>query len=392
MLDDYPAQIKAAYDKMYKEGPISPYLKKSTPSNLRKHSLNLYRTKNTLRDKGIICDFLEINLRVDDLESIIRDAPLKKFKTVQNFFKSKTEDPRDYTIEFIAWLIDFEQHKAKPEIDLEILDDQTPPVGPSTIIMPIPFESKAQTDERGNELSELERRKEDKKGEEVLNEQSSEETPKSENTIIDKGQGGISTGHGGIAVVPETTTPIIVDPSIPSFTAKIVLAIILIAESLIAYFGFYYDKPIVQAPSEGKKCMYWTGSYYEASVCNLPINPSQKLIPFNLTEWQNLRKITRRDTLTEKDIGKVFYFKENNDLEMFTSKGRYPLDTSRVLKPLTEYMYNAHFGRIKELASLKQQVTAGGIGSVMVASIGLWWLSVVQVRRRKRKRRTLSAG
>lgn len=389
MLDDYPVQIKAAYDKMSKDGPISPYLKKPTPSNLRKHALNLYRKKHALRDKGIICDFLEINLDEDNLEPIIRDAPLKKFKTIQNFFKSKTEDPRDYTIEFIAWLIDFKQQEAKTEINIEVLDDQTSPVGPGTIIIPIPFESKAQTVERGNELSEPEQRKEDKNVEEAPNEQSSENPPKSETTIIDKGHGGAEMANGGIVINPEIKT-IIVDPPRWSFMALIVLVFMLVAEGTIAYFGFYYNKSIVQTQSEGKKCMYWTGTYYEASACNLPIKSTQEIIPINLFEWQNLKKITQRDTITEKDIGRVFYYKVKNDLEIFTAKGRYPLDTNRVLKPLTKYMYDMYFPKIKKIASLEQGLVAGGIGSVMISSVGLWWLTVVQIRSKKKKKQAVA--
>lgn len=360
MPEDYTAQIKAAYDKMCEQGSISPYLKKPTPSNLRRHSLNLYRTKNTLRDKGIICDFLEINLKSDDLEPIIRDAPLKKFKAVQYFFKSKTEEPRDYTIEFIAWLIDF-------ELDLNGQDHLST--------------NKENTfqEEKPIEQAKLEKDAND----ELQNDESAQEYP-AENKINEE----VGEGQDKKEIEKEESLELTTKKEVEHGKGKrkriYAIAALLALFGSGAYFAFNYipDTNNTIQPFVTTDCMYWTGDHYELVACNSAAGQVQHQIPFDAFEWKYLKKINCPDTLTDNDIGKVWYMKVQNDIELYTAKGRYPLDTNRVLRPLSKYMLDQYIPRKKKVAFLEWALKGISVVAI-VAFLGLVWALWARARAKK---------
>lgn len=367
MPDDYSVQVKAAYDKICKDGSVSPYLKNPTPKNLRKECLAVYRKKNAIGDRDIVCTFLEINPEENVLEPLIKDARLDKFKTVQYFFKAKTEEPRDYTIEFIAWLIDFKL-EANDKIQLAIENKEE-------LSSTIPDTAQA-----SEEYVESEAIKENENLEEATNDQA----PKGE-TIIGEGSGNTDMQNGGVTIDDEGGKP----PKQP-IIIYVILAIILITEGIIAYFAFYHNNTLSRILPAKKECMYWTGDHYEAVSCDSVVVGQQNSIPFHLDEWKYLRKITRPDTLTENDIGKVWYIKIKNDPEIFTFNGRYPLDTNRVLKPLSQHIYETYIPKKKEVALLKNRLIAGGIAFVVTLSVGIWWLVAALIGRKKKAKKALN--
>ena len=102
-------------------------------------------------------------------------------------------------------------------------------------------------------------------------------------------------------------------------------------------------KPIqIREPRPNEKCMYWNGSYYEPISCNDTISSSKKIIPLKLKELVNLKRNNNPDTLTISDLNKNWYRKLDNKIYLFTSAGRFPLDTSKTLRPLTERIFNQH--------------------------------------------------
>lgn len=116
----------------------------------------------------------------------------------------------------------------------------------------------------------------------------------------------------------------------------------------LIFIGAYFFRElnpkeiIIRMPKSNEKCMYWANDHYEPIACEDTLNNSRKLIDLNLQELVNLRKINRPDTLTVDHLGTIWYRKINNKLHLFTSSGRLPSDTNKVLLPLTEHMFSEH--------------------------------------------------
>ncbi|HEX7754072.1 MAG TPA: hypothetical protein VF421_01905 [Niabella sp.] len=117
--------------------------------------------------------------------------------------------------------------------------------------------------------------------------------------------------------------------------------IIVLAGILIYWIGI--NKGISGA------CMYWTGDHYQQIPCNQKVHgalvialDSEKLVYF--------KKITRPDTITEADIGRVAYVKLDGQLEYYTYISTHPLYAYRILKPLSKFIYENHILPLKKQA------------------------------------------
>lgn len=90
-----------------------------------------------------------------------------------------------------------------------------------------------------------------------------------------------------------------------------------------------------------EKCMYWKEDHYEPVSCSQKIDGAL-IVALDSSRLTNFRKITRWDTITKKDIGKVWYIKHNNRLEYFTDSGAYPLDIKFRVRPITDYIIDKY--------------------------------------------------
>ncbi len=298
MFDFSPEQIKAAYIERCKELNFSNKLKKPTDANVKKACLALYSKKNGLADKYILLNFLGLREEEDIVMALKKTDP-EKFRPIVYFLKDKTVDPRNETIELVAWLIDFGEQKAEP----------------------ILAEQKSLSSEKMND------EKEDKGSNIVGN--------LAQLTLLDDGD--------------KTKTIQNDNPKSPKLSNRavrnsIIFLVLFIASIEIFVFGGInrFINTDTRMPQAHEKCMYWNGYQYEPVVCQDTIYFSKRVIPLNMKELINLKKIDRPDTLTTSDIGKVWYHKVNSQLQLFTSSGAFPMDTNRVLKPLSKYMYYEH--------------------------------------------------
>jgi len=92
----------------------------------------------------------------------------------------------------------------------------------------------------------------------------------------------------------------------------------------------------------GEQCMYWNGSNYETTGCDVNIE-NKAIIALNKYKLTHLKRVTKPDTLSQKDIGKVWYTKIKLDsAEFYTDSGEYPLDTRKRLLPITPYILNKY--------------------------------------------------
>ncbi len=91
--------------------------------------------------------------------------------------------------------------------------------------------------------------------------------------------------------------------------------------------------------------MYWTGNQYKSIPCNEKFGDAA-IIALDTFKVNHLKRITRPDTITHNSLGKVWYKKIKRDsVEFYTSGGEYPLDQTKRLMPLTDYMFNKYILR-----------------------------------------------
>jgi hypothetical protein len=102
-----------------------------------------------------------------------------------------------------------------------------------------------------------------------------------------------------------------------------------------------------------KQCMYWTGNNYETIGCDIVVGDTP-IIALNKYKLTHLKRITKPDTLTLKDIGKAWYTKITLDsAEFYTDSGEYPLDTRKRLRPVSKFIIEKYV-LSKKLSIMKQ--------------------------------------
>lgn len=109
----------------------------------------------------------------------------------------------------------------------------------------------------------------------------------------------------------------------------IFIIVILLVVATSIYFSVNFFRPA--------ECMYWNGENYTLIKCTDTTNNHNK-IPLENNLYQNFKKITRTDTLTETHEGRVWYSKIKNKVEFFTLPGFHPIHKDRMLKPATVYI------------------------------------------------------
>ena len=286
-----PAYIRFVYIERCKESAFSPYLKNATEARVKKACLLAYKKKNSFSDKTILRNFLEVP-EDGDLDLALKKAEVGKFRPIVNFFKNETKDPRDQTIDLVAWLIDF-KFENSDEISKEDIKD--------LLNQPEKTEKNKQEKEENNE--------------ENIETDKTKKIPSSKKT------------H-------ERRKSIFKEKA----TIGVLIVIVIAITSGLASLLFSNKKnttPFLNFTGQ-EKYMYWLGDHYQ------PTNNARikgvNIVPFNAKLVSDFRKITDQDTLTTRSVGKVWYVKINNKPEFYTTSGFHPGDTRRILKPLSKYM------------------------------------------------------
>lgn len=105
----------------------------------------------------------------------------------------------------------------------------------------------------------------------------------------------------------------------------------------LAVFGTYVFFEYIST-----QCMYWTGDQYQSVGCSVKVDHAT-VIALDKQKLVGLKKINRLDTITEKDLGKVWYVKIKQDsAEFYTDSGTYPLNNKKKLMPMTPYILNKY--------------------------------------------------
>lgn len=90
---------------------------------------------------------------------------------------------------------------------------------------------------------------------------------------------------------------------------------------------------------QDNKCMYWDNDHYVATSCSVP-RLDTPLIAFDGAKLRGFRRIKRVDTLTGYSVGRLWWARVGDSIEVFTAEGRHPLHPDKKLKKVTDYVVN----------------------------------------------------
>jgi hypothetical protein len=284
-------QIKSVYDDLCKNPAFSINLRVPTDARIKRECINLYKKKHTQSDKQVLRNFLKI-LDDKDLGVALNREDVGKFKPVVKFLKGETKNPRDETIELIAWLIDFTLVDSVDTSSGQIENEYQPP------------KHSEFTDASSRDFKEV--------------------------------TNGETKNEDAQNPIHRTLTHSLFRRSI---TVKVCIMLLVFVG-----VGFLYWKNKTKRPTiaEDEQCMYWQGDHYEVVGCKVKIDHAT-VIALDEQKLKRLKRITRLDTIGEKDLGKVWYVKIKVDsAEFYTDSGDYPLNTQKRLLPMTPYILNKY--------------------------------------------------
>lgn len=292
MYQDYLDAIMEYYEQKKANNELSPRLLNPTPAKIKDECVAVYQSRLAKKDLKMLIAFLEIQEGADVLRAIKKGRD--KFKPLDNHLKNATEKTEDRNIELLGWLLDFEPRP---------YDDHYNYKRGSASITKKPTEADPPKDPAKEEA----------------NDKADNPTPATDT-----------------AIQPEPTGIKQIGPKRPVLIKKLgfIAGSLVIASGLIA--------AIIFNNKDYKGCMIWVGDHYERVSCDSS-GGARLVLGLDANSVRYLRKITRPDTLTEKDIGKVWYRKRGVDsLDFYTTGGRDPVDPNLDLKRLTTYMFEKY--------------------------------------------------
>jgi len=303
LFKDYTDLVLKAYEERRDANQLSQLLMYPTTANIKLECINVYNERfkrgepveeNTLRA------FFGILPEGKHFGNLIEKCSPDRFRPIQNLIRKETKSPASANVELLAWLIDFNPRPLSraekifgSTDEIADADDQVPDTNqPPVLTKPVYLEA-------GKTL-----------------------VPGIEN--------------------PQKPSPKSQGKNLENKRLKIAAAISLM---MAIFFGGMYIRKHQKSDemafgTSNAQCMYWAGDHYEPTPCN--DKGKGFLFPLDKEKMKSFKKITRKDTITEWSIGKLYYIKNNNDIECYTEGGICPEYSSRKLKMLSRDMYDKY--------------------------------------------------
>lgn len=305
MFSEYKVRVLSMYKLKQKEGSLPLNLMHPTPARLKKECLIAFE-KAKAGDIKTVSDFFGPRENHTVYEQAIRRMETDKFRPLEGFLKGKVQNPDDKNIELLAWLIDFPNRPYKFESGVQVTEH-----------LPI-------VKVEGEELNQ----------------------PLSEDDT--------QNFFGGDNRQPPTPEPEISGTSrfrpVLKYKKHIIITLIVI---ILGAVGVSIKRSEIgnslpNLLTSGDPCMYWTGQLYLEVACDKQV-PNAIVIGLDPYRLEHFKKISRLDSISESDIGTVWYYKIKRDkVEFYTSGGPHPDFPKKQLKPMTMYMYNKYVKPFKK--------------------------------------------
>jgi hypothetical protein len=302
MFEDYVAAVMADYGKKEESGVLSINFTAPTAAKIKAECISVCNERFTTGDERVLRPFFESREDADAYIRTIRLCSADKVKTLSNYLKGVTAKTDDKNIELLAWLIDFEHR-------------------PYSIWQ---------------------------KNEKIKSNEIKQEEVKPGEKIPEKVK--ITAAKVPILVLPEPID--IKEPVRKMVSGKLAYIAALLIVAALSSGGYLYLRKangqtavhgFVVVPG-GHGCMYWNGDRYLPLPCNKKMGDTL-VVALDTARLAHFQKIMAPDTITQKSIRNVWYFKSDNQLEYFTANGVHPVHVERKLKPLTMHMFEKYLAK-----------------------------------------------
>jgi hypothetical protein len=308
MFSEYKVQVLGMYKLKKKEGSLALNLMQPTPARLKRECLIAFeRIKD--EDLKILSDFFGPRENLTAYVQAIKRIETDKFRPLEGFLKGKVQNPDDKNIELLAWLINFPQRPYKfgaGGLEKELI--------PTEIV----------------------------------------EVNKVHQPLSKDDQQMISGAGVLITTSNEITGPLLPSKAWHSPFSKykkpiLITGIVFILGVVgVSIRRTEIGNSLPELLKSGQPCMYWTGQQYSKIACDQQ-GPNTTVIGLDQTRLDHFKKISRLDSISESDVGKVWYYKiKRNKVEFYTSGGTHPEFPKKHLKPMTMYMYNKYIKPFKK--------------------------------------------
>ncbi len=291
MFLDYQQRLHRELEKKKSANTLSLRLSQPTPAKLKEECIVRCRQGYSRKDEAVLSSFFGQQADEAAYEKAINKCD--KFKPLRSFIDNETSKPDSRVIELLAWLIDFE---------------------------PRPY------DDRVNYNDDLDELRAPANGKRV--------------EVTDKVGEPKSEAYGGKA---EETTEVkkAPDPVLQKKTTKRkkIVPVLIICILLCACAYLFWE---MKRGQSNEACMYWNNDHYEQISCTAKLGDAT-IIALDTAKLHHFKRIMNTDTITFNSIGKVWYIKLNDKIECYTSGGNHPMETNRVLKPITDHIIRTYF-------------------------------------------------
>ncbi|MCX2432212.1 hypothetical protein [Pedobacter sp. GR22-10] len=310
MFEEYKSSLLDFYHVKRKSQRLTLNLDQPGREKLRKECVEVFLRKNTQKDKDLIRSIFDPRNQFDDQVRSIERFNLDKFRPLVSFMVEGRSTRDEGLVKLLAWLIDFPPYNEWRELSEEELK--------------FIFEEAAKKPEEETKPI-IPKPTGDVKVPDVIS-----TPPPPPIVIIGRPTGG---SNGKDATQPEQPKePVYVPKFSPRYITISCILFLFIGTTSFVAWETHIPSPRMPKADEG--CMYWNEDHYEPVKCGTQM-ANATIIPLNLKKLQRQRKINLADTLTSYSLGKVWYKGFVKNHEFFTDSGAYPLDTQRVLKPLS---------------------------------------------------------
>ena len=329
LFKDYTNLVLKAYEEKRNANQLSQLLIHPTAASIKQECINVYRERlerGERTEENTLRAFFGILPEGKNYGNLIEWHGLGKFKSIQKLLKKEVENPSSANVELLAWLIDF---NPRPLSQAQIMFRKTNET--DIPINPLSDNNEGKLEQKQNETDSAEIKK-------IPLGKKIEDTKNLPQTEI-----------GKTSIKNEDYVPLATKTPTQNRRLKMAMATSLVLATVLGG-GYMLGK---KAINTNTGCMYWSVDHYEPVSCNE--KGKGLLVPLDQEKIKNFRKIMRKDTITEWSIGKLYYIKNNNDIECYTEGGNYPLDLTRTLKVLSQHMFDTYLRKKASIVNLSAE-------------------------------------
>jgi hypothetical protein len=307
----YKQAIVDAYQKK-RNDPQLDWLMRPTRYRIKQHCIQLIEHGLQKRDQPMLHNYLKMKSGNNDYLAAIKDTVADHFNGFEKFLLDTNKTTAEKNIELLAWLIDFptrpfSQYIKEQQNEL-ILTNQEEDV--------IPFHR-----------ADIEKRN--------ISGEKKEAGALNTEELIERKIQQAATNGATVGEREKHVPQILPDKNIDR-RWFIAIAVLLVTGIFIWRF----------LPTE-KNCMYWDNDHYVATPCDVP-RLDTPLVRLDHAKIRGFLRIKHVDTLTRYSVGKLWYVRVADSIEVYSAGGEHPLYPDKKLKPLTDYAVNVIQNRQKQ--------------------------------------------